>query len=164
MSELSPGDRLCYDQNHYDLGLYDIERFTEYGAGAATLPSEIKRRVKSIGASARQVSFIPILYEESVDLPAGFLYEQLKYVRKPLERLLEEKIDFLVINDWYYQPYLQANPFDYHLEIQSRIRAVKQFYLDLSNYTPIVEFIPDFWHNGPKLSIYRFKQYGEPDD
>ena len=160
MNTLEAGNRICYDQSHYDLGLYDIKRFTEYGAGAAILPAGIKRRLESYGSSKRQVSFVPIMFEAGTSAPAGYLGEYIKYQRKSFDRLQAENVDYLITNDRFYDLYLYADPADYPKEMRPRINSVKQFYRRLSGYKPVVKFEPDFWHNGPILAIYHFKKSG----
>jgi len=160
MNTLETGDRICYDQSHYDLGLYDIKRFTEYGAGAAILPDKIKQRLEVYGTSRRQVSFVPIMFEACPSAPSGYLGEYIRYERKTFDRLLAENVTYLITNDRFYDLYLPADPVDYAKEIRPRIVSVKQFYRKLSAFEPVVRFEPDFWHNGPELAIYQFKNSG----
>ncbi len=160
MNTLKAGDRICYDQSHYDLGLYDIRRFTEYGAGAAILPDDIKQRLESYGTSRRQVSFVPIMFEACTSAPSGYIGEYIRYQRKTFDRLLAENVNYLITNDRFYELYLPADSGDYPMEIRPRILAVKQFYRKLSEFEPVAMFEPDFWHNGPTLAVYHFKNPG----
>jgi hypothetical protein len=157
MDHLEPGDRLCYDNNHYDLGLFDIRRFTDYGAGASILPETVKEKISEYGDSPRQVSFLPVLYDTGTKAQEGFLNEHFRFRRKGFEQLLDERMDYLVTNNRFYEAYLQTDPGSARPELRLRIESVRQFYKDLSKYKPLQIFQPDFWHNGPELSIYRFE-------
>ena len=157
MDHLRPGDRLCYDNDHYDLGLFDIRRFTDYGAGAAVLPDAVRQRVSGLRDIPGQVAYIPIMYDTGITEQEGFLNEHIRYRRKSLEQLLNDRMDYLITNNRFYEPYLRTNPGSVKPELQLRVESVQQFYEELAEYKPSMEFLPDFWHNGPELSVYRFQ-------
>jgi hypothetical protein len=157
-------DRLCYDHDHYDIGVYDIRRFTEYGAGAKTLAPEIKKRVEPYADGPRQVSLLPVLYERRKGGASGYLDERSKFRRKTLRQLLNEGMTLLMTNTWFYTPYLKAVPDNYPESVGTRIRSVQNFYRQLLKFEPVRKFEPDFWHKGPLLKIYRFGSHGETID
>ncbi len=159
-----PEDRLCYDHDHYDIGVFDIRRFTEYGAGAKSLAPEIKNRVGAYADAPRQVSLVPVLYAQGKGEASGFLDERSKYRRKTLRQLLNEDMTLLMTNAWFYAPYLKALPENYPESVSTRIRSVQNFYRQLLRFEPVKKFEPDFWHKGPLLKIYRFDSHGETID
>jgi hypothetical protein len=160
MSNLEKNDHICYDNTHYDLGLFDVDRYISYGKGATYLPLRVKEELEAFRDHERNVGFIPILFEDSTRvLSAANEYElQLAtYQRKTLNQLFDEKVDYLIINSNFYSPYLEQSTQRFSPFIQKRIQDIQNFYQYLfNNFEPHMDFRSSFWTKGPDLYIYRF--------
>jgi hypothetical protein len=160
MSNLQKNDHICYDNTHYDLGLFDVDRYISYGKGATYLPLKVKEDLETFRDHDRNVSFIPILFEGSTRvLSAANEYElQLaKYQRKTLNQLFDDKVDYLIINSNFYSPYLEQSAQRFSPFIQKRIQDIQNFYQYLFNkFEPHMDFRSSFWTKGPDLYIYHF--------
>jgi hypothetical protein len=162
MSEIKKDQRVCYDNSHNDLGVFDIERYLSYGANADQLPENIKKKLIPFSTDPRQISFVPILVlNSSIELKSEIAYEQnaLKYRRRSLDELKDLETSFLISNSVFYESYASIDIQDYPPGVQLGIKDVKNFYQQLNeNYTPIKVFEPGFWKPGPMISIYDLKK------
>jgi hypothetical protein len=150
--------KICYDNTHYDLGTFDVDRYLEYGQGSKDLPAEIKDRLKDYRNDKRQVSVLPILIENPVctlktDNP--YESESIRFRRRTIKELIDHNVDYVICNKWYYQSYLNINLRSYRPGIQIRILEVQKFYERLFNrYRILKSFRADFWHKGPEITVY----------
>jgi len=156
---LDKDSTICYDNTHYDLGLFDIDRYISYGKGSMYLPAKVKKYLEAFRDHERNIKFLPILSEDSTNVrnvTSSYEIEQSRYRRKTLPELINEKADYFITNSNYYQPYLQVSSDEYNPVIRKRIDHVQIFYYYLfANYKPIVVFTPGLWAKGPELRIYQ---------
>ena len=159
IANVSAQECICYDNHHYDLGIFDVDRFISYGAGARQLPDAIKDKLESYRNDDRNMHMVHINFGDTTKILSGSnLYEaeQAKYKRKDLDRIIREGVDYLVIRDDFYQMYEQVRNEHYPPVVSARIDAANNFYHKLFlNYKPTVVFSPGFWIKGPKVSIYK---------
>ena len=150
---------LCYDNSHYDLGIFDVNRYAVYGEKAVDLPDEIKTQLRDYANHPRQVQMMPILVSNpSCTLETENPYESqvMRMRRRTIQELMQMKVDYLITNDWYYQQYLKVNMREYPFGVQIGIREVRSFYKNLDRFfKPIKIFKPDWMTPGPELRIYR---------
>ena len=162
ISNINKEQSVCYDNYHNDLGVFDIERYLSYGASADQLPEMIKERLIPLSTDSRQISFIPILVENTNNLStAENAYEEiaLQYRRRTLTELIESQTMYLITNSWYYNSYLTIDVDDYPSGIQQSIYDVQEFYRQLNqNYESFKVFSPGFWTPGPEIRIYDLRQ------
>jgi hypothetical protein len=153
-----PGQKYCYDYYHIDLGVFDINRYVEYGAGAVYLPAVVKQKLEQYRSYKENISFIPIMYQISnPDYSGTNLYEkdESNYKRKDLECLQAEGVHFLITNKLFYSTYQRVQIENYPPLIAQRIKEIRDFYNLLeTNYEPIKIFKPGFWNKGPELKVY----------
>jgi hypothetical protein len=153
---------VCYDNSHYDLGVFDVYRYTDYGEKAEDLPDEIKAKLRDYTNHRRQVHMIPILVSNpSCTLKTDNPYEGqvIRMRRRSLRELLELRVNYLITIDWYYERYLKANLREYPLGVQIGIREVQLFYENLNrSFQPVKVFKPDWMIPGPELRIYRLSE------
>ncbi len=45
VNNISKTEKICYDNYHYDLGLFDIDRYIGYGAGSSQIPEALKIQI-----------------------------------------------------------------------------------------------------------------------
>jgi hypothetical protein len=152
------GQIYCYDYYHIDLGVFDIDRYIRYGAGSVYLPADVKKELEKYRTSRQNISFIPIMYQDSNATYSGSnLYEKDEslYKRKDLGRLLAEGVTFLITNKPFYTTYQRVPIERFPPSIAQRIREIREFYVLLdAGYIPIKIFKPGFWKKGPELKIY----------
>ena len=155
---------LCYDNSHYDLGVYDPDRFLVYGEGASRLPAQIKEGLADYRGDERQVHFTPILVTNpSCTLKTGNPYETqvTQFRRRRLSELIRLKVDYLITNRRFYERYLSAQRSDYPPGIQIGILEVQAFYQQIhSTAVPVITFKADFCTPGPEIRIYNLQQMG----
>jgi len=158
VANVSANERICYDNHHYDLGIFDVDRFISYGAGAAQLPAAIKEDLESYRSDERNVHMVSILVEDTlISGNTENLYEaeQEKFWRKDLDQLIKEGIKYLIVRDDFYNMYKGAKLNQYPPVVRARITAVNEFYDSLFlNFEPMVKFPSDVWRKGPNISIY----------
>lgn len=147
----------CYDNSHYDLAVFDIQRYTEYGAGASALPQEIKDRLELYESHPYRIKMVPI--QVPSDKPGQsanpFDSEQDNFRRRNIPELIESGCAYLITNENFYLPYLECNIANFSPETQNRIQLIREFYTELTaNYVPVKIFEPDWIHPGPRLKIY----------
>jgi hypothetical protein len=161
VTHISKNQKVCYDNYHNDLGVFDIERYISYGRSAGQLPEKIKQRLHKFSNDKRQIRFIPILVENLSKIPqTDNLYDEIafKYRRRDLKELLELDTSIFISNSWYYSSYSSIDIEDYSPGVQLSIKEVQYFYQQLNqNYTPVKIFSPNFWTTGPELCIYNLK-------
>jgi len=159
INHVAKGEKMCYDHYTFDLGLFDVHRYTEYGAAAEQLPGAVKERVLAFAADERNVSNVPVQVKidtGSRDDDNPYLYEAGRYRRKSLQELQREGVSYLITNSWFYQPYLSCDIDKYTPIIQEKIQAVRRFYSELDGQGRVVKlFEPDFWTPGPLIKIYK---------
>jgi hypothetical protein len=159
---MSKNLKLCYDHSTFDLGLFDVQRYTHYGAGSAQLPDEIKRRVVNYKNHPRNISNVPILnpqYAHSHNTDNPYEAEIAEYCRKSLSDLQDEQVTYLVTNSWFYVPYEECDIEKFSPVMRKRIKEVRDFYKDVkSKSKKVVSFQPDFWKPGPLIEIYDISQ------
>jgi hypothetical protein len=165
ISNINQDEFVCYDNTHYDLGVFDIERYLIYGAGAKMLPEPIKQEIIRYKEDPRQVNFIPIIVANpSCTLKTNNPYESdlVRFRRRTLIELIHKRTDYLICNSWFFNRYLTADIRDYSAGIQIGIMETQDFYQQLFEYyKPIKVFKPDFWSPGPEIRIYDLHQLGQ---
>lgn len=155
-------EMVCYDNNHIDLGVFDINRFMSYGAGSEKLPQSIKKELINYKNNQRQINFTPVLIPSiscTLETDNPYETESVKFRRRDLRELINLGTDYLVTNDRYFESFLSTNLRDYPLGVQIGIQEVQQFYHQLFKfYKPIKIFKPTFWNPGPEIQIYDLHQ------
>ncbi len=155
----NPREPICYDNYHYDLGIFDIDRFTNYGEGAAVLPPEVKRRLSAFSDDPRNFSMVSILYETEVKTVNGenrYSRQAARYRRKTLRQLQEEGVVWLITNGRYYSAFEDLQLEEYPPEVQTHIRDVQLFRSALhASFQPKIVFEPDWLIPGPRIAVYR---------
>jgi len=158
MNHVGKEQKICYENYTFDLGLFDIRRYTEYGAGAAQLPDVVKQRVLDFADHPRSISQVPNQIKResvAVDWDNPYDAEVAVYGRKTLEQLQAEGVRYFISNSWYYEPYLETDTDHFSAVMQQKIAEVRQFYRDVeSTGQPVIVFRPDFWHPGPVITVY----------
>jgi hypothetical protein len=133
-----------------------------YGAGAHQLPAVIKEKIASYKNNKRNIAMYPIMVRDSsvVEPRIGaYISEQARYRRRTLSELRAAGINYLLIRKDFVAMYQSVDEADFNPVIQKRIQSVKKFYHSLfSEHTPIIKFIPDFWHKGPEIYIYKLNE------
>jgi hypothetical protein len=161
-SNINQDEFVCYDNTHIDLGVFDINRYLIYGAGAKMLPEPIKQEIIGYKEDPRQVNFTPILVANpSCTLRTNNPYESeiVGFRRRTLSELIHKRTDYLICNSWFFKRYITADIRDYSPGIQIGIRETQNFYQQLFEYyKPIKVFKPDFWSPGPEIRIYSLHQ------
>jgi hypothetical protein len=156
---ISKTEKICYDNYHYDLGLFDIQRYTGYGAGASQIPDKIKITLKRFNEHPDNYGFVPIVSKTENNIQnKDNLYktEQMMFKRKSINQLINEGSKYLIINSWFYQPYFEVDLNDYSSLTQKSIIQIRDMYSNLKkNYPFLIKFKPDFWTNGPEISVYQ---------
>jgi hypothetical protein len=159
-----PGQKYCYDNHHYDLAVFDIDRYLEYGAGAVFLPQAVRQKLEHYRPDMRNISFIPIMYgyqDRVYSTTDSYAKDESFFKRKDLERLIGEGTDFLITNEDFYSTYQQVTLEQYPPVIAGRIREVRDFYFLLERrYEPVKIFEAGFWSKGPCLKIYDLNRTG----
>ncbi len=159
IANVSNEESICYDNHHYDIGVFDIDRFISYGAGAKDLPEQVKMKLEQYRDDQRNIHMVPIMFETPAQPDSGInLYEaeQERFKRKNLSQIIAEGVDYLIIRDDYYEMYRQAKSGQYSPVIIAKIEAVNTFYERLfTRYQPSIEYVPDVWTKGPRISIYK---------
>ena len=162
ISNHRPDQKYCYDNYQYDLAIFDIDRYVQYGAGAAYLPVAVKTELEKYRTDKRNISLISIWYQDSSVTYAGtnrYAIDESRNQRKDLKRLLGEGVDFLITNKTFIQTYQRAPIEKYPALIIDRIRVIRDFYRQVeSNYKPIQIFKPGLWRKGPELKIYDLRK------
>jgi hypothetical protein len=162
ISNINQDENVCYDNTHNDLGVFDINRYLIYGAGAKMLPEPIKQKIKEYKDNPRQVNFTPILVANpSCALKTNNPYESeiVRFRRLTLNELIHKEADYLVCNSWFFKRYITADIRNYLPGIQIGIKETQEFYQQLFEYyQPIIVFSPDFWSPGPEIRIYDLHQ------
>jgi hypothetical protein len=158
INNINKDDKVCYDNYHYDLGVFDINRFTDYGAGSSQLPKEIKQRLIDFKNHKRNIFFVPVIYklERKYD-NTGTLYEKEsnQYARRTINELLDDGVQYLITNDWYFKPFLEAKEDNLSPVVKSQVNKYRTFYhFVFKHYKPVIVFEPDFWSKGPRIHIY----------
>jgi len=152
-------DKICYDNYHYDLGLFDINRYTKYGAGASQLPVEIRSRLDNYSDNTRNFSFIPIMQKmETPVINSKNLFEQenSQYIRKTFDQLQQEGIKYLITNEWNYQPFLEVDTTGYSPVVKYQVKQYREFYKVLeNNKEPVKSINAGLWTPGPNIKIYQ---------
>jgi hypothetical protein len=153
-----PGQQYCYDNYHYDLAIFDIDRYVEYGAGAVYLPAAVKTELEKYRTDKRNICLTTIWYQDSSEAKTGmsrYAIAESFNRRKDLKRLLGEGVDLLITNETFISTYQRAPIEQYPPMLIDRIRAIRDFYRQLqSGYKPIQIFKAGFWSKGPELKIY----------
>ena len=150
---------ICYDYHHYDLGIFDVDRFISYGAGAGQLPDKVKDRLDQYRNHTGNISMRSIFEQDTlIETKGKNLYdaEQRKYRRKDLNQLQSEGVDYLIVRNDFYNMYRYSDPGRYPAAVQARIGSVNKFYNDLfGQFEPVIIFSSDFWRKGPVIKIYK---------
>lgn len=150
---------VCYDNSHYDLGVFDINRYAEYGEGATKLPMGIRNELQMYRTDPRNINFMPMMIANpSCTLKTDNPYESevIRFRRRTLRELIQSGTDFLITNSNLYNAYLPLNMRDYPLGIQIGIHEVQDFYQQLfEHFEPVKVFKPGFWTPGPEIRFYK---------
>jgi len=163
MTHVAKGEKICYDHYTFDLGLFDVQRYTDYGAGASRLPAAVKKRVLAYAGDPRNVSNVPVYYRsdsgvKTIENP--YIAEISRYRRKSLPDLREAGVVYLITNSWFYQPYLDCDLDKFPPAMQQKIMAVRRFYIEIDKGAKAIRiFKPDFWTPGPLIKIYKFSNH-----
>ncbi len=158
IENVNKSDKICYDSYHYDLGLFDINRFTKYGAGASQLPNEVVERLEEYRNHPGNFSMVPIL--EKIENPppkSGNLYEveQSNYSRKSLDQLKNRDVKYVITNDWYFKTFINIDQSSLSPIVRKQAEIITNFYGELFlNSNPVATFTPNFWRPGPEIKIY----------
>jgi len=165
ISNIKHDQKVCYDNSHIDLGVFDIQRYLSYGASVNKLPDPVKQHLKVHSMDPGQISFVPILVPNpSCTLKTDNPYESesVQHRRRVLGELIRLNTSLLISNSWYYKSYTSVNMRDYPPGIQIGIKEVQDFYHQLfKNFKPVKIFKPDFWTSGPEIEIYYLNQTGQ---
>jgi 4-amino-4-deoxy-L-arabinose transferase-like glycosyltransferase len=158
LENMSNDDKICYDKNGYDLTLIDIQRFTDYGPSAKTLPPEMKNRLHQYLDMERNVDFISSIewvkniYADSIS--QDYSKQQGAVRWKSLGEILTEGADWLIINEDYKQTHIQFSDIKIP-QLDERIKNMKKFYNEIDAfYNPVIKFSNSFWRNGPEIIVY----------
>jgi hypothetical protein len=162
IANIKKDQKVCYDNYHIDLGVFDIQRYLSYGVSADQLPDPIKLKLKRFVTHPRQVSFIPILEKNSLktqNTNNPYEAESLRYKRRQLGELISIDTSLLITNSWFSDTYVSISEQDYPPGVQKNIREVKRFYQQLEQeFSPVKVFKPNFWRAGPEMEIYQLNQ------
>jgi hypothetical protein len=158
LQNVDRNEKISYDHYTFDLGLFDVQRYTDYGAGSDQLPDEIKRRVLEYVNHPRNVSHVSIQTRLDTTI-TGFdnLYDATttQYGRKSIARLQAEGVTYLITNSWNYGPYLESDISNFTPIMREKITDVREFYMEVELTGKKVKiFRPDFWNPGPLIEIY----------
>jgi len=168
ISNIEHDQKVCYDNYHIDLGVFDIQRYLSYGASVDKIPDPVKQSLQIFSTDPRQINFVPILvanpsYTLKTDNP--YETEAVRNRRRVLSELLRSNTTILISNSWYYSSYLSVNMRDYPLGVQISIKEVQDFYEQLfKNFESVKIFKPDFWTPGPEISIYNLNQMRQKEE
>jgi 4-amino-4-deoxy-L-arabinose transferase-like glycosyltransferase len=158
MKNVGKDQKICYENYTFDLGLFDVQRYTEYGAGSAQLPEAIKIRVLDYAYHPRGISNVPNqikLDTGAVDMENPYDAEISEYGRKSLQQLQTEGVGYFISNSWHYGPYLKTDIGQFSPVMQKKIAEVRQFYRDVETIgQSVITFNPDCWHPGPVITVY----------
>jgi 4-amino-4-deoxy-L-arabinose transferase-like glycosyltransferase len=161
IENVSKNEKICYDNYHYDLGLLDINRYTNYGAGSSQIPEELKKQLKKYKNHNNNFNFNPIIYKIQDDTTTNenlIEKEHLIYKRKNLDQLIGENTKYFISNSWFFEPYFEIDKNDFSEISHAGINQIQKMYEILNNnYKPVKKFEPDFWTNGPVLNIYKLQ-------
>jgi hypothetical protein len=153
-----PGLKYCYDNHHWDLAIFDIDRYVNYGAGSVYLPAEVKQAVEKYRNDKRNISMIPIMYESPDPVYSGsnpYEKDESFYKRKDLKMLLDEGTSFLISNGDFIKTYQRVPIEQYPPTLAARISEIRDFYTRVEkNFKPIRVFSPGLWRKGPEIKIY----------
>lgn len=150
---------ICYDNYHYDLTLYDVRRFTDYGAGAAHLPAAVKNELKMYMTDSRQRPMINAWIDSTTAGANSFLEQNAGRRHRTLNEMRVAGVDYLVNNSSTNAMYLSADQSEYEPEMQSQIASVKQFYHNVEKkLKPVAVFSPDWDRPGPRIEIFALKE------
>ncbi len=162
ISNIEHDQKVCYDNYHIDLGVFDIQRYLSYGASVDKLPDPVKQSLQIFSTDPRQINFVPILVANpSCTLKTDNPYEteSVRNRRRVLRELLRLNTTILISNSWYYNSYLSVNLKDYPLGVQIGIKDVQDFYEQLfQNFKSVKIFKPNFCTPGPEIGIYNLNQ------
>jgi 4-amino-4-deoxy-L-arabinose transferase-like glycosyltransferase len=158
MKTVGKSERISYDHYTFDLGLFDVHRYTDYGAGSAQLPEVIKERVLNYVNHPRNVSNVSIQTKtdtQMTDPDNPYDAQAAQYGRKSLAQLRNEGVTYLITNSWFYQPYLDCDIEKFTPIMKNNIEGVRGFYKDIEEMGKKVKvFQPDFWKPGPMIEVY----------
>ncbi len=155
---ISKDEQICYDHYTFDLGLFDVYRYTDYGASSAQLPEVVKKRILNYANHPSNVSNVPIhikFEKKMTDVDNPYDAEISQYRRKSLIELQSEGVTYLITNSWFYGPYLECDIEKFTPIMKQRINEVREFYQDIDNIgKKRIIFKPDFWNPGPLIIVY----------
>ncbi len=168
MENLPPGEKICYDHYHYDIGLIDLERFTRYGEGSQLLSEEIKEKLVARDSMANFYRFVSTrkrltlselpdsLYQLAKDDP--FLLENFTHPFKSLSEIESEGTQILILNSDTYLKYLENPVPEPDNPLRTEFLKKKKFYQEVfDKYKPIQIFKPDWNRPGPVIQIFKIK-------
>ncbi len=162
INHVAKNEKICYVTNHYDLGLYDIDRFISYGAGAKNLPAAVKNEMEKFRTGVTNYRMIHAYYEDTtMTSNQKNIYKQIqeRYKQKSLQRLHDENVHYIITRDDHMAMYLEADETLYPAYIVNGIRSRRDFYRQLfAEYQPAVVISPSFWEKGPEISIFNIKR------
>ena len=155
---ISKNSKICYDHYTFDLGLFDVHRYTDYGASSTQLLEEIKKRLLNYLDHPRNVSNIPVIIQQQSkiqDTDNPYDTQMAEYKRKSLAELQNEDVTYIVTNSWFYKPYLETDLETFSPIMKEKILEVKNFYVNVNNEVKkVIVFQPDFWTPGPVIKVY----------
>ena len=159
---ISLNEPISYDSGHYDLGVYDIDRYISYGAGARHVPEPVKKRLEKFRQAPENKSMVQIYYldsvyhTESTDL---YLAEQQNVHRKSLERLSDEQVSYIITRGDLMNLYRELDYSEYPELIAVKIMELRSFYDELEQkFKPEVVFSPSLLTPGPQIRIYNINR------
>ena len=129
-------EKICYDNFHYDLGLFDINRYTGYGAGSSQIPEELKNQLMKYKNHTNNFSFNPIIYKDEKATGKNenlFEQERLIYKRKNLEQLIDENTKYFISNSWFYKPYFEIDQNEFSEIVREGVNEIQKMYEDSKN-------------------------------
>ena len=162
IENIKENQRVCYDNYHNDLGVFDIQKYISYGASADQLPEIIKKNLQGYANDPRQLNLTPILVRNPNNRTGNIdSYEDIaaQHKRRELEDLVKSGTSVLVTNSWYLESYLSIEIDKYPPVVQRGIKEVQTFYKQLyQNYEPVRVVEPGIWEAGPTLNIYELNK------
>jgi hypothetical protein len=155
---VNQNQKIAYDNYTFDLGLFDVHRYTDYGAGAAQLPAAVKREVRHYINHSRNVSNVPILIsaeKENENYDNPYEAQSAQYQRKSISELQDDGVTYLITNSWFYGSYMECNLEEFNPVMRKSITEVRTFYQNVEKTARKVKiFQPNFWRPGPLIRIY----------
>jgi len=166
LEHVSQKDKICYLSSHYDLGIYDIDRYITYGIGAKDIPDEVKQKLEQFRMSTHNIGMVPDYYKDTTAVSkfkSRFRSVHERFKQKSLDQLRQQNVRYMIVRDDIYKMYLDADDTLYPSYIVEGIVNKRNFYLSLmAEYDPIHVIEPSMLIKRPEISIYDLNE-GDSD-